>query len=888
MASNTAAISPGARSGIYLVVRYMLIRAVSLLLAVVVGVYLTILIANFGGQIDEFVRADIDFAVGLSMQNVRGLTTEERAEMAEARQQAAYEAAGLNTPFVVRCLRWLGRGLTLNWGETNMSFTGGWTSQARPIRDVILEGLPRSLLIFGTANFLLFLTTVFVALPLTNKQKSWVDRLIITLSPLSSAPAWVYGILLNLIAIRTLGNVFAGGAFDAWPDEFKLAYIPMLMRHLVLPLVAIFLSGLFQGIYSWRAYFQLHAAEDYVELARAKGLPSGMLERRYILRPMLPALLTSFALIFVNLWQEIILLERVFNVQGIGFIFAQVVGFEMAGRTPFLVALVVTFAYLLAATVFVLDMVYAIVDPRIRVGKRARTVQANRVKVLGARRRNGRKVGPAGDAGGGAFRVSGFARVLDQIRGGLRAMGRFLRGPWKPRLARAFESAGSTLWRFLGYPAAVFGFVIILGLIATSIYAVIAIPYDEMLVLWRGGGDTWVYNPKNALPTWINVFRKQKLPSTLIVDSRPASDADETVEKTVERVSEEMRELTLTFPVDYRYDAFPQDLGVFIEARYDEKHPLVTLTWVTPDGREIEVMNSSVPASYAYRIQRDERISRRLKTEAPLTALLADPDASEPTALQGRHELRLKAYVFEDDADVDARMVLYGQVFGLAGTDGLRRDLKVPLLWGMAVALAFGILAALVTTLSSVTIAAVGTWFGGGTDILVQRITELNLILPLLPVSILVYVLYSKSFWTILGVTVLLSIFGTSIKNYRALFLQVRESPYIEAAIAYGAGNGRIIFRYLIPRIASVLVPQVVILVPSYVFLEASLAFLGVSDPVLPTWGKLIVDGLSRGIYSADYHLVLQPLGLLALVGFAFVMFGISLERSARNRLRLG
>ena len=75
------------------------------------------------------------------------------------------------------------------------------------------------------------------------------------------------------------------------------------------------------------------------------------------------------------------------------------------------------------------------------------------------------------------------------------------------------------------------------------------------------------------------------------------------------------------------------------------------------------------------------------------------------------------------------------------------------------------------------------------------------------------------------------------------------------------------------------LVPKVVILVPSYVFLEASLAFLGISDPVLPTWGKLIVDGLERGFYSKNYHLILKPLGCLMLVSFAFVMLGISLER---------
>jgi peptide/nickel transport system permease protein len=272
--------------------------------------------------------------------------------------------------------------------------------------------------------------------------------------------------------------------------------------------------------------------------------------------------------------------------------------------------------------------------------------------------------------------------------------------------------------------------------------------------------------------------------------------------------------------------------------------------------------------------------------ERPIHALFADPAIAEPTPLEGTYELRVTTFLFEEDADVEAEFVLYGQVHGLAGTDRRRRDLLIPLTWGMPVALAFGILAAVGTSISSMVIAAIGTWFGGWVDTFVQRITEVNLILPFLPVSIMVYTLYSKSFWVILGVTVLLSVFGSAIKNYRAVFLQVRETPYIEAAKSYGAGDWRIIFRYLIPRIIPVLVPEVVMLVPSYVFLEATLAFLGMSDPVLPTWGKLIVEGFSHGIHAGHYHVFLEPLVFLFIVAFAFMLLGVALEGIFQPRLR--
>jgi peptide/nickel transport system permease protein len=351
-------------------------------------------------------------------------------------------------------------------------------------------------------------------------------------------------------------------------------------------------------------------------------------------------------------------------------------------------------------------------------------------------------------------------------------------------------------------------------------------------------------------------------------------------------VSEDMTEVEILFPFDFPYGAFPQDLTLYVDAQYDEKRPLLTLSWLTPDGREIEVASSQIGDSYTYHLAQDDSLRRRRDGQPPVQVLFADPAAETAVPLKGAYELRVTAFVFEEQADVDAEFVLYGQVHGLAGTDSRRRDLLVPLLWGMPIALAFGILAAVGTSVSSMVIAAVGTWFGGWVDTLIQRITEVNMVLPFLPVSIMVYTLYSKSFWVILGVTVLLSIFGNSIKNYRAIFLQVKESPYIEAAQTYGASEWRIVLRYLIPRIVPVLVPELVILVPGYVFLEATLAFLGVSDPVLPTWGKLIVEGLSRGIHTGEYHLVLEPLSLLFLVGFAFVLMGVALERIFQPRLR--
>jgi peptide/nickel transport system permease protein len=155
-----------------------------------------------------------------------------------------------------------------------------------------------------------------------------------------------------------------------------------------------------------------------------------------------------------------------------------------------------------------------------------------------------------------------------------------------------------------------------------------------------------------------------------------------------------------------------------------------------------------------------------------------------------------------------------------------------------------------------------------------------------LPIAITIYYLYSDSIWVILGVIIILSIFGSAIKTYRAAFLQVKEAGYIEAALAYGASNWRIIRHYLVPRIIPLLIPQLVILVPTYVFFEATLAYLNVSDPKLPTWGKVIYDALTRGVYHGYYYWVLEPVALIILTGLAFAVVGFALDSILNPRLR--
>lgn len=432
------------------------------------------------------------------------------------------------------------------------------------------------------------------------------------------------------------------------------------------------------------------------------------------------------------------------------------------------------------------------------------------------------------------------------------------------------------------YPSAIIGLAIIGVLVLLSIYAIITIPYKQALVLWRGGEGIWYENPRYAAPSWMNFFSRTKEPETIHL-----STLDGTASKTV-TTGEKTNDTDITFTFDYPYDDYPQDIAVFFTAKFTQKEPFVNMSWKTPDGREIRVANFAVSESEAYYVSQDSKLQRRLSGLPPEKGLfVADPAEGLTPPVKGTYQLLVSATTFEPDSTVDAEMVLYGKVHGIAGTDHLRRDLRVALLWGTPVALAFGLLAALGTTAITMVIAAVGVWLGGWVDGLIQRITEVNLVLPFLPILIMVGTFYSHSIWVILGVVILLSIFGAAIKTYRAVFLQVKESPYIEAARAYGAGSARIIFSYLVPRIIPLLIPQLVTLIPAFVFLEAGLAILGLGDPTLPTWGKIINDAQQNGaLYKGLYYWVLEPAAFLMVAGLAFALLGFSLDRIFNPRLR--
>jgi peptide/nickel transport system permease protein len=247
---------------------------------VAIGVFLAIVVINYGGYIDKIFEAQIDESLmflGLSMKDA---TPEELVQATEEARWQMEEAMGLHEPFLARCVRWWWHAVRFDWGQTFLRVTGIPSSTRQDVQDLLLTVLPKTLLLAGTANFLLFVASVALALRLSQRHGSLGDRLLVALSPISTIPNWVYGIVLTAIFAGTLHLLPFGGMFDEFPPPTPVGYVPIVLKHMILPVAAIFLSLFFQSAYAWRTFFLVHAGEDYVELARAQGLPQKTIDRR--------------------------------------------------------------------------------------------------------------------------------------------------------------------------------------------------------------------------------------------------------------------------------------------------------------------------------------------------------------------------------------------------------------------------------------------------------------------------------------------------------------------------------------------------------------------------------------------------------------------------------
>ena len=436
------------------------------------------------------------------------------------------------------------------------------------------------------------------------------------------------------------------------------------------------------------------------------------------------------------------------------------------------------------------------------------------------------------------------------------------------------------------------GLAILLGLILVTVYAIGAIPLTSF-TQWNNP-NFWIGHPKSAMPVWINMLGLG-LPEHVMMGSE---DADKS-----SILEDGVRIETHSYRVNFDYHYYPSDFMVMYSARYGPIQPAVQIDVVRPDGNEFQVYFASLPSSqdgsneFSSRIfSTDRLIADSLAGYSNLFAYPVDAtrpqvmifsDTEENKVLKGTYILRTTFYLFDpSDNVINSEIILGGKVYGIMGTDDLRRDLAIGLLWGAPVALFIGLTVSVAAIFIGLIYGVVAGYKGNRTDEGLMRINDVFYSLPTLPLLVILSVTVGRSIFLITGFLVIFGWVGMA-KISRSLALQIKSLQYIEAARLMGQSDTKIIFKHIIPQLLPLTFASIAIAVPGAILGEAALSFLGLGDPSIPTWGQILHDAHSAGAMSRGLWWWIVPPGMMiAITGLAFVLIGNALDNIVNVRAR--
>ncbi len=209
----------------------------------------------------------------------------------------------------------------------------------------------------------------------------------------------------------------------------------------------------------------------------------------------------------------------------------------------------------------------------------------------------------------------------------------------------------------------------------------------------------------------------------------------------------------------------------------------------------------------------------------------------------------------------------------LLGTNSLGQDMLARILWGGRISLAVGIIAATIAIVLGTAVGAIAGFFGGLTDTILMRITDLFLSLPQLPLLLLITYLFSPSLqqWSndrfgsvnvgvFLLIIVVISAFNwmPTARLVRASFLATKERDFVEAAHSIGATRGSLMLKHIMPNVLSPIIVAATLGVGTAIITESSLSFLGLGfPPGIPTWGSMLYE--ARQYLQTSPHESLIP-----------------------------
>jgi len=431
------------------------------------------------------------------------------------------------------------------------------------------------------------------------------------------------------------------------------------------------------------------------------------------------------------------------------------------------------------------------------------------------------------------------------------------------------------------------GIGILLVLVMISLIAAAVIPIDTFKQ-WNNPSN-WISYPKTSMPVWINYFVADKIPEHVIIEN-PTTVSKEG----------KISVISHQFEIEFLSDDFPNGFIYEFAAEYSGS-PLLQIHVIRPDQTKILLLSTSLPNSdteiiHSERIfSTDEIIRKNIQIQSAGMEFYREGIPNEDLIFAGNKEKILKGnYLFlvnlygvnEQTNIINSKLILGGKVFGIMGTDELRRDIMVGLLWGTPLALLIGITVAVGSVMMGLVYGVYAGFKGKKTDEGMMRFNDVIYALPALPFLIILAVTISNSIFLIIGFLMIFSWVGIA-KVSRSMALQIKTKQYVEASKIMGQKNSKIIFKHIIPQLLPYTFASIAISVPAAITTEAGLSFLGLGDPTFPTWGQILHDANTFGAAARGLWWWIVPPGLMiAITGLAFVFIGNALDTIINPKLK--